>query len=166
ATGNSELGKEPNKEPSKELSKSANEEMKDAVSLGISPAVDEMQVGEKRILTLAFKADIPINLSVLTLMYDPHVIRLKVANSESRLGPDGAALRVTPSPDVSGSLLVTVTGADNQPYKGAGGLLTLEVEALKTGASAIKIDPGAIQLLSADGRRLQANIIGANITVK
>lgn len=137
------------------------------VSLGISPAVDEMQVGEKKRLTVAFKSDVPMNLSVFTFLYDPQVISLRIVDGESRLGPDGSsALRITPSPNASGSLLVTVTGAENRSYKGAGGLLTLEVAALKTGASTIKIDPHMLQLLSADGRSLQANIIGANITVK
>jgi len=55
------------------------------VELSLSPAQGDMKVGEKRQLALALRTGAPLGLAVLTLRFDPQVLKVKSVTAGSLL---------------------------------------------------------------------------------
>ncbi len=126
----------------------------------------ELRVGEKQQLTVQVKSDAPLGLAVLTMRFDPSVIKIKsvVAGSifaNARIGP-----AITQSIDEHGMILVSLAPAAGSPLSGEGALLSFEVEAIGTGDSALGFDLANVHLVASDGRSVTLQIEPIKLTVK
>ncbi len=126
----------------------------------------ELRVGEKQQLTVQFKSDAPLGLAVLTMRFDPNVIKIKSVSAGSIFASAKAAPTITQSIDEHGMMLVSLAPAAGSAVSGEGALLTFEVEAIGTGDSALAFDPANVHLVATDGRNVVLQLEPIKLMVK
>ena len=126
----------------------------------------ELRVGEKQQLTVQFKSDAPLGLAVLTLRFDPNVIKIKPVSAGSVFLNAKVAPTITQSIDEHGLMLVSLAPAAGSAVNGEGALLTFEVEAIGAGDSALAFDLANVHLVASDGRYVTLQIEPIKLTVK
>jgi hypothetical protein len=125
----------------------------------------ELRVGEKQQVTLQFKSDAPLGLAVLTMRFDPNIIKIKSVSAGSIFLNAKVAPTITQSIDVHGLMLVSLTPAAGSAVNGEGALLTFEVEAIGAGDSALAFDLANVHLVASDGRYVTLQIEPIKLTV-
>lgn len=136
------------------------------IQLSLTPEQSEMRVGEKRQLALQVKAGAPLGLAVLTLRFDPLVIKVKSVTTGSFFANARTAPTLTQSVDKDGMLLVSLATAAGSPVSGEGTLLNIEFEAIAAGDSALAFDMANIHLVASDGRTVLLQVEPIKLTVK
>jgi len=126
----------------------------------------ELRVGEKQQLTVQFKSDAPLGLAVLTMRFDPNVIKIKSVSAGSIFATVKAAPTITQSIDEHGMMLVSLAPAAGSAVSGEGALLTFEVEAIGTGDSGLAFDLANVHLVASDGRNVVLQIEPIKLTVR
>jgi len=126
----------------------------------------ELRVGEKQQLTVQFKSDAPLGLAVLTMRFDPNVIKIKSVSAGSIFASAKAAPTITQSIDEHGMMLVSLAPAAGSAVSGEGALLTFEVEAIGTGDSALAFDLANVHLVATDGRNVVLQLEPIKLMVK
>ncbi|HVS83512.1 MAG TPA: secretin N-terminal domain-containing protein [Pyrinomonadaceae bacterium] len=126
----------------------------------------ELRVGEKQQLTVQFKSDAPFGLAVLTMRFDPNVIKIKSVSAGSIFATAKAAPTIMQSIDEHGMMLVSLAPAAGSAVSGEGALLTFEVEAIGTGDSALAFDLANVHLVASDGRNVVLQLEPIKLTVK
>lgn len=136
------------------------------VELNLSPEQGEMKVGEKRQIALAVRTGVPLGMAVLTLRFDPHVLKVNSVTAGSLFANAKTAPNLTQSIDQNGMLLVSLTPAAGSPVSGEGVLLNIEFEAITAGDSLLAFDLANIHLVASDGRNTLLQIEPVKLTVK
>lgn len=126
----------------------------------------ELRIGEKQLLTVQFKSDAPLGMAVLTMRFDPNVIRIKSVSAGSIFLNAKVAPSITQSIDEHGLMLVSLAPAAGSAVNGEGALLSFEVEAIGTGDSALAFDLANVHLVASDGRNVTLQIEPIKLTVK
>ena len=126
----------------------------------------ELRVGEKQQLTVQFKSDAPLGLAVLTMRFDPNIIKIKSVSAGGIFLNAKVAPTITQSIDAHGLMLVSLAPAAGSAVHGEGGLLTFEVEAIGAGDSALAFDLANVHLVASDGRYVTLQIEPIKLTVR
>ena len=126
----------------------------------------ELRVGEKQQLTVQLKSDAPLGMAVLTMRFDPNVIKIKSVAAGSIFLNTKVAPTITQSIDEHGLMLVSLTPAAGSAVNGEGALLSFEVEAIGAGDSALAFDLTNVHLVASDGRYVTLQIEPIKLTVK
>lgn len=131
-------------------------------------AAEPLKVGEKRRLAVEFKSDVPLGLAVLTLRFDPRVIKIQAVSAGSMLaeGKDPAPA-VSASVDLSGVCLISISALNGSPsLNGSGTLLYLDVEAVGAGDSGLIFDKLKTSLMATDARAVVLDLSQSQLAVK
>ncbi len=115
---------------------------------------------------MQFKSDAPLGMAVLTMRFDPNVIKIKSVSAGSIFSNTKVAPTLTQSIDAHGLMLVSLTPAAGSAVNGEGGLLSFEVEAIGAGDSALAFDLANVHLVASDGRYVTLQIEPIKLTVK
>ena len=119
----------------------------------------ELSVGEKQQVTLRVKADAPLRSAVLTMRFDPNVIKIKSVAA-------GSIFTSMRSSFENGMLVVSLALPASSAVNGEGALLSFEVEAIGAGDSALAFDLANMHLVASDGRNVTLQIEPIKLTVK
>lgn len=155
----------PKSEPTDTSAKS-NKSAPGIVELTLAPGQSEMRVGEKRQLALAVRTGAPLGLAVVTLRFDPHVIKVNSVTAGSLFANAKTAPALTQSIDQNGMLLVSLAPAAGTPVNGEGVLLNIEFEAIAAGDSLLAFDLANVHLVASDGRNILLQVEPVRLTVK
>jgi hypothetical protein len=136
------------------------------VALSLSPDQSEMRVGEKRQIALAVRTGEPLGLAVLTLRFDPHVVKINSVAAGGLFANAKTAPTLTQSIDQNGMLLVSLTPAAGSALSGEGTLLNIEFEAIAAGDSSLAFDLANVHLVASDGRNILLQVEPVKLTVK
>jgi len=144
----------------------ANDLSAGLVELGLTPDHSEIKVGEKRQLSVQVRTAAPLGLAVLTLRFDPQVIKINSVTPGSIFANAKTAPNLTQSVDKDGMLLVSLVVAAGTPIGGEGALLNIEFEGIAGGDSALAFDLANIHLVASDGRSVLLSVEPIKLTVK
>ena len=144
----------------------SNELAAGVVELGLSPDQSEMRVGEKRQIALGVRTGAPLGLAVLTLRFDPRVVKINSVAPGGLFANAKTAPALTQSVDQNGMLLVSLTPAAGSPVNGEGVLLNIEFEAVAGGDSLLAFDLANVHLVASDGRNILLQVEPVKLTVK
>jgi hypothetical protein len=147
-------------------SATANDPTVSVIELSLTPSTNELRLGEKRRLAVEFNSEAPVGMAVLTLRFDPKVIKINSISAGSLFANAKAAPTITQSIDDHGLLLVSVTPAAGSPLSGDGPLLNIDIEAIGAGDSALAFDLNNVHLMATDGRNTLLQIEPIKLTVK
>jgi general secretion pathway protein D len=136
------------------------------IELGLTPSTNELRVGEKRQLAVEVKSEAPLGLTVLTLRFDPKVVKINSVSAGSLFANAKTAPTITQSIDERGVLLVSLTPAAGAPVSGEGALLNIDIEGIGAGDSALAFDLNNVHLMASDGRNTLLQIEPIKLTVK
>jgi hypothetical protein len=136
------------------------------VQLSLSPDQSEMRVGEKRQLALGVKTGVPLGMAVLTLRFDPRVMKINSVTPGSLFANAKIAPALTQSVDQNGMLLVSLAPAAGSPISGEGVLLNIEFEAVAGGDSLLAFDLANVHLVASDGHNILLQVEPVKLTVK
>jgi len=145
---------------------SASELPRSLVALSLSPDQSEMRVGEKRQIALAVRTGEQLGLAVLTLRFDPQVVKINSVTAGGLFANAKTAPTLTQSIDRNGMLLVSLTPAAGSPLSGEGTLLNIEFEAIAAGDSSLAFDLANLHLVASDGRNILLQVEPVKLTVK
>jgi len=136
------------------------------IELGLVPEKGEMMVGEKRQVAVQLKSEASLGLAVVTLRFDPRVVKIGNVSAGKIFANAKTAPTVTQSIDPKGVLLISLAPAIGSAVTGEGVLLNIEVEATGAGNSAIAFDLSNVHLVAADGRATTLQLNPTTLTVK
>src|SRR5262245_9801171 len=136
------------------------------VELGLAPGQNELKLGEKRQLALHVKSEAQLGLAVVTLRFDPNVLKVNAVSAGSIFANAKSAPSLTQSIDPEGLVLLSLTPAANSPVPADGTLLNIDVEAIGAGNSALTFDIANTHLLARDGRATTLQIQQSQVNVK
>jgi general secretion pathway protein D len=136
------------------------------IELSLTSDQAELKVGAKRQLALQLKSDAPLGLAVITLRFDPSVLKISGVSAGSLFANAKNPPTVTQSVDERGMILLSISPASGSPITADGVLLNLEVEGVSAGESALSFDLSNVHLVAADGRTLTVQIEPIKLTVK
>jgi len=136
--------------------------------IALPPVAEPLKVGEKRRLAVALKSDVPLGLAVLTLRFDPRVIKIQAVSAGAMLseGKD-LAPAISSSVDLSGVCLISISALNGaQPMNGAGVLVYLDIEAVGAGDSGLAFDKFKTSLMATDAREVVLDLSQGQLAVK
>ena len=149
-----------------DTSTKANDPTISVIELSLTPSINEQRIGEKRRLAVGFNSEAPVGMVVLTLRFDPKVIKINSVSAGSLFANGKTAPNITQSIDEHGVLLVSVTPAAGTPVSGNGPLLNIDIEGIGAGDSALAFDLNNVHLTASDGRNTLLQIEPIKLTVK
>jgi general secretion pathway protein D len=130
---------------------------------------DVMKVGEKRKYAIQLNSDVPLSLALLTLRFDPKVVKVHAVtagNLLSSLAQDTTPL-FTPSIDANGVCMISISSLNGKAsFKGSGELLFIEIEAVGAGNAALAFVKETLHLVATDARDVTSEIVQGTATVK
>jgi general secretion pathway protein D len=136
------------------------------IELTLTSDQNELKIGEKRQLPLQVKSDAPLGLAVITLRFDPKVLKISGVLAGSLFANAKNAPTLTQSVDEHGMVLLSIAPANGSPITADGVLLNLEVEGVSAGDSGLSFDLSNVHLVAGDGRTLTVQIEPIKLTVK
>jgi general secretion pathway protein D len=129
---------------------------------------DVMKVGEKRRYAIQLNSDVPLSLALLTLKFDPKVVKVHAVTAGDLLSTtgDGAPL-FTPSVDANGVCMISISSLNGKAsFHGSGALLFIDVEAIGAGNTALAFVKETLHLVATDARDVTSEVIQGTATVK
>jgi len=129
---------------------------------------DVMKVGEKRRYAVQLNSDVPLSLALLTLKFDPKVVKVHAVSAGNLLSTigDGAPL-FTPSIDAKGVCMISISSLNGKAsFKGSGPLLFIDIEAIGAGDAALAFVKDTLHLVATDARDVTSEIVQGTATVK
>jgi general secretion pathway protein D len=136
------------------------------IELRTNPAKTEMAVGEKRQLAVELNSDAPLGLTVISLRFDPNVIKVNSITPGTIFASASPQPTITQLSNEKGVLLVSITPAAGSQISGEGALLNLEVEAIGKGDSSLSFDLSNLHLVASDGRATVLQLTPMTLVVK
>ena len=136
------------------------------IELSLTPSTNELRLGEKRRIAVEINSEAPVGMAVLTLRFDPKVIKINSVSAGSLFANARTAPTITQSIDEHGVLLVSLTPAAGAPVSGDGTLLNIAIEAIGAGDSALAFDLNNVHLIASDGQKTLLQIEPIKLTVK
>ncbi|HET9479155.1 MAG TPA: hypothetical protein VFO72_07425, partial [Pyrinomonadaceae bacterium] len=129
---------------------------------------DVMKVGEKRRYAIQLNSDVSLSLALLTLKFDPKVVKVHSVSAGSLLSTTGeGAPLFTPSIDASGVCMISISSLNGKAsFRGSGALLFIDLEAVGAGNAALSFVKETLHLVATDARDVVSEIIQGTATVK
>jgi hypothetical protein len=115
---------------------------------------------------LQVKSDAPLGLAVITLRFDPTVVKISGVSAGSLFANAKTPPTVTQSIDEHGMVLLSIAPGAGSPVAADGVLLNLDVEGIAAGDSNLVFDLSNVHLIASDGRTLTVQIEPVKLTVK
>jgi general secretion pathway protein D len=136
--------------------------------LSLVPEGDVMKVGEKRRYAIQLNSDVPLSLALVSLKFDPKVVKVNALTAGSLLPTTGeTAPLFTPVIDASGTCLISISSLNGKAsFRGSGPLLFIDLEAVGEGNAALTVVKEALQLVATDARDVTSQVIQGTATVK
>ncbi|MEP6569823.1 MAG: secretin N-terminal domain-containing protein [Acidobacteriota bacterium] len=129
-----------------------------SAQLSLGPAEQAMRVGESRRFALDVRSDVPLELAIVALRFDPKVVKVRA------VGLDGAGATFTQSTDASGVCLISISSL--RGMTGPGTLLYIDVEGVGLGDGGLTIDKESSHLVANDARDLTVGFSPVRAIVK
>jgi general secretion pathway protein D len=136
------------------------------IELGLAPEKSEITVGEKRQVAVNLRAATPLSLAVVTLRFDPKVLKVGSVSAGKLFANTSTAPTITQSIDPKGMVLVSIAPAAGSTVTGEGALLNVEFEAVGAGNSGLAFDLSNVHLVPADGHPTTLQLNATTLTVK
>lgn len=129
---------------------------------------DVMKVGEKRRYAVQLNSDVPLSLALLTLKFDPKVVKVHAVSAGNLLSTSGeGAPLFTPSIDAKGVCMISISSLNGKAsFRGSGPLLFIDVEAIGAGDAALAFVKDTLHLVATDARDVTSEIVQGTATVK
>jgi len=136
--------------------------------LSLVPQGDVIKIGEKRRYAIQLNSDVPLSLALLTLKFDPKVVKINALTAGSILPTSGeSAPLFTPSIDASGTCLISISSLNGKAaFKGSGPLLFIDLEAVGAGDASLVFVKDTLHLIATDARDVTSQVIQGTATVK
>jgi general secretion pathway protein D len=137
--------------------------------LSLVPEGDVLKVGEKRRYAIQLNSDVPLNLALLALRFDPKVVKVHGLSAGSILPASGeTAPQFTPVIDpTAGTCLISISNLNGKAsFGGSGPLLFIDIEAIGEGNAALVFVKETMHLVATDARELKSEILQGTATVK
>jgi general secretion pathway protein D len=133
--------------------------------LSLTPADENLKVGDKRRFVIELNSEVPLSLAVMALRFNPKVVKVNLI-SHGTLFAVGKVPTLTHSIDPAGVCLISISAGGVAPLKGSGALVFIEVEALAPGDAAFGFDKGTMHLVAVDARDVAPELVQGPTTVK
>jgi len=128
-----------------------------------------MKVGEKRRYAVQLNSDVPLSLALLTLKFDPKVVKVHAVTAGDLLSSltEDATPLFTPSIDAKGVCMISISSLNGKAsFKGSGALLFIDLEAVGAGDAALAFVKETLHLVATDARDITSEIVQGTATVK
>lgn len=123
-------------------------------------------VGEKQQFAVEMSSQVPLGLAVITLRFDPKVVKVRTVASGSLFARNKAAT-ITHSIDPSGVCLISISTLNGAaPMSGSGSLVMIEVEGIGVGNAAVSFDQASMHLVATDARDVRLEVKQGRAIVK
>jgi general secretion pathway protein D len=142
------------------------EALANIIEFKLTPSESEMKAGEKKQLSLQVNSGAPLGLAVITLRFDPKVIKISSVTPGTMFANAKTAPALTQSIDEHGMILLSLTPAAGSSISGEGSLLNLEIIGLSAGDAELAFDLSNVHVVASDGRTLLLQIEPLKLTVK
>jgi len=136
------------------------------MEVSLSPGGTELKVGDKQQLQVRVKSDAPLGMAMMTLRFDPKVLKVNSVSMGDLFAGAKAAPTLTQSVDAHGMVLISITPGNGSAVTAEGALINIDVEALSAGDSVLAFDLSNVHVVAADGRPLLLQIEPVKLTVK
>jgi hypothetical protein len=132
------------------------------------PALETINVGQKRQVALALDSKTPLSLAVVTLRFDPKVVKVNTISAGTLFSSgNGKAPSVTQSIDPSGVCIISVSTLNGTvPMVGNGTLLLIEVEGIAPGDALLNLEKQTMHLVATDARDVVLEVKQGRTAVK
>lgn len=129
---------------------------------------DVMKVGEKRRYAVQLNSDVSLSLALLTLKFDPKVVKVHAVSAGNLLSTAGeGAPLFTPSIDATGVCMISISSLNGKAsFRGSGPLLFIDIEAIGAGNAALAFVKETLHLVATDARDVTSEIVQGTATVK
>ncbi|HXS00742.1 MAG TPA: secretin N-terminal domain-containing protein [Pyrinomonadaceae bacterium] len=136
--------------------------------LSLIPTGDVLKVGEKRRYAIQLNSDVPLNLALVALRFDPKVVKVNALTAGSILPSSGEmAPSFTPVIDsTAGRCLISITSNGKASFGGSGPLLFIDIEAIGEGDASLMFVKETLHVVAADSRDITSQIVQGTATVK
>jgi general secretion pathway protein D len=137
--------------------------------LSLVPEGDVMKVGEKRRYAIQLDSDVPLSMALISLKFDPKVVKIHALTAGSVLPTTGeAAPLFTPAIDASGTCLISISSLNGKAsFRGVGPLLFIDLEAVGEGNASLMLVKESLQLVATDAKDVKSQVVqGVVATVK
>jgi general secretion pathway protein D len=136
------------------------------IELSMNSGTADLKVGEKRQLAVQVKSEAPLGLALVTLRFDPKVLKINSITPGSLFANARTAPTLTQSLDERGMALISLTPAAGSTITADGALLNIEVEAIAPGDTNLNFDLSNVHLVASDGRAMLLQIEPVKLVVK
>jgi hypothetical protein len=137
--------------------------------LSLLPTGDVLKVGEKRRYAVQLNSDVPLNLALLALRFDPKVVKVHGLTAGSLFPASGeTAPLFTPVIDpTAGTCLISISNFNGKAsFRGSGPLLFIDIEAIGEGNASLVFVKETLHLVATDARDITSEIVQGMATVK
>jgi Type II secretory pathway, component PulD len=136
--------------------------------ISLLPTGDVLKVGEKRRYAVQLNSDVPLNLALVALRFDPKVVKIHALSAGSILPNSGeTAPMFTPVIDsLTGRCLISISSNGKASFGGSGPLLFIDIEAIGEGDASLMFVKETLHLVAADSRDITSQIMQGTATVK
>ena len=118
------------------------------IELSFASDQGELKIGDKRQLALQVKSDAPLGLAVITLRFDPGILKIIGGSAGSLFASAKNPPTVTQSIDEHGMVLLSIAPASGSVNYGRRVLLNLDVEGVSAGDTALSFDLSNVHLVA------------------
>lgn len=130
------------------------------------PTEQTLKVGEKRHFAIDLNSNVPLGLAVLTLRFDPKVVKISAVGAGSLFGKENGP-SITHSIDPTGLCLISISNLDGKvPMTGSGQLVLIEIEGVAIGDAALMFNKETMHLVTTDARDVTVDLRQGGLTVK
>ena len=136
------------------------------IDLSLDSGSADLKVGEKRQLAVQLKSNAPLGMALVTLRFDPKVLKINSITPGSLFANAKTPPTLTQSIDEHGMILISLTPGAGSATTADGTLLNIDVEAIASGDSNLNFDLSNIHLVASDGRPTLLQIEPVKLTVK
>ena len=134
--------------------------------LKLTSGSEPLKVGEKRQLAIELNSEAALGLTMLTLRFNPKVVKVSAVNPGTLL-PAGNSAGLTQSIDPKGTYKVAISSFNGAaPLQGAGSLVLILVEGIAEGDAGFSFDQETLRLLGMDAREVTVELLPARLAVK
>ena len=149
-----------------ETSTTASRNGSRAAQLKLSSSSEPLKVGEKRTVAIELNSETALGLTMLTLRFDPKVVKVSAVNPGTLL-PAGNSAGLTQSIDPTGAYKVAISSFNGAaPMQGAGSLVLIVMEGVAEGDAGFGFVQETVRLLGMDAREVTVELIPVRLTVK
>lgn len=125
-------------------------------TISLTPGVEILNIGETRRFAIELKSDVPLELAVLALRFDPRIVRVKNISAGNLFGDNNGAFKTpgfTQSIDPSGLCLISISTMNGAgPLRGMGTLVFIDVEGLAGGNAGLSFAKESMHVVAIDAR--------------